>query len=77
MIALTVTLECIVATLNVDHIIGIVTLGTIVVLVPLYLYSLGCLLTPTPVMWRKDHLSDFSVLQRVRDSSNLFYTGGR
>jgi hypothetical protein len=47
--------------MNVDHIVGTMTLNTIVAFVIL----LVALLTSFTVMWRKEHLWNFSVLPRV------------
>jgi hypothetical protein len=57
----------IVTTMTLDHIVASITSDTIVVfdIIVEFLMSAVALLTSSPVMWRKEHIWNFSVLQRV------------
>jgi hypothetical protein len=65
------TLEYTVATMHLVYIVATITLDTIVAFVTIFEFvvPLFALLTSSSVMWHKEHLWNFSVLQRVHFSS--------
>jgi hypothetical protein len=66
-IAAAVTLYHIVATVALDHIVAEVSLGTIVA----FAIPLVAVLTSSPVIWRNEHIWNFSALQRVHISNSV------
>jgi hypothetical protein len=64
-------LDHIVETKTLDHSVAAVTLDTIVAFdaIVSFVIPLVALLTSSPVMLGKDHLSNFNVFQRVRFSN--------
>jgi hypothetical protein len=59
----------IVTTKTLDYIVETITLGIIVV----FVIPFVVVLTSSPVMWHKEHLWNFNVLQRVHVSSVLSF----
>jgi hypothetical protein len=66
----TVTLDHVDA-MTFDHVVATVALDTIVTFDIMFAFfiPLVALLTSSPVMWRKEHLWNFSVLQREHPSN--------
>jgi hypothetical protein len=65
------TSDHIVATMTLDHIVARMNLDVMVAFDNFVAFAIPfvALLTPSPVMWRKEHIRNFSVLQRAHISS--------